>query len=146
MKDKRNKKLVLVLAIVTALFLAISLYLLYFQIIKAEKLNKDPKNARNFEDNAYAERGKILDKNGKLLAYSEKNEDGKTYTRKYSYNYLYSNITGYSDPNLGKIGIEASLNRELANVSKKEDLFTRIDSLVSETNASDIYLTIENVT
>ncbi|WP_297377015.1 penicillin-binding protein 2 [uncultured Helcococcus sp.] len=144
MKDKRNKKLVVVLAIVTALFLAISLYLLYFQIFKADKLNKDPRNARNFEDNAYAERGKILDKNGKLLAYSEKNEDGKTYTRKYSYNYLYSNITGYSDPNLGKIGIEASLNRELANVSKKEDLFTRIDSLVSETNASDVYLTIEN--
>lgn len=144
MKDKRDKKLILVLIIVTALFLAISLYLLYFQIIKADKLNKDPRNARNFEDDVYAKRGSILDSNGKVLAYSDLNDDKKTYTRKYTYNYLYSNITGYSDPNLGKMGIEAYRNKDLANISKKDDIFTRLDSLVSETNASDVYLTIEN--
>lgn len=55
----------------------------------------------------------------------------------YKYNY-------YSNSRLGKMGIEAYHNKELVNKTDNEDIFTKLDSLVSQTNTADLYLTIDD--
>lgn len=140
--DSKNKRLIVLMSVVTGLFLIIVFYLVYFEIFKAEKLNEDIRNARNFFDDSKIDRGSIFDKNGKLLAES-KEIDGE-FLRKYSYDYIYSNIIGYSNSKLGKSNIEASYNQELLNITDNSDIFTKLDNLVNDSETSDIYLTIED--
>lgn len=142
MNKNKNKKLIFLLSAFTFLFLLVALYLVYFQLTKASSLNEDPRNARNFADDSQVARGTIYDVNGNTIAYSEK--EGDNYVRKYTCNYLYSNIVGYSDPKLGKMGIEAYHNADLLNITDNKDLFTKIDSLVDDTEVSDLYLTLDN--
>ncbi|MDO4604775.1 MAG: penicillin-binding transpeptidase domain-containing protein [Helcococcus sp.] len=142
MKNSKNKKLVFLLYTIIALFLGISLYLVYFQLFKANPLNNDSRNARNFIDENIVKRGTIYDKNGLALAYSEKVDD--SYERINRYNYMYSNIIGYNSNKYGKSGIEASYNSDLLNINKNKDFFTKIDSLIKPDNGNDIYLTIDD--
>lgn len=122
------------------LFLTITLYLIYFQLFKAKALKNDYRNARNSIDESKVKRGNIFDKNGLVLAYSEKTEDG--YVRKNKYDYMYSTIIGYSSKKYGKTGIEATYNADLLNINKNKDIFTKIDGLIKPDNGNDVYLTI----
>lgn len=142
MKNTKNKKLVFLIYTIISLFLAISLYLVYFQLFKAYALNNDFRNARNFIDENIVKRGTIYDKNGFELAYSEKVDD--SYQRINRYNYMYSSIIGYNSSKYGKSGIEASYNSDLLNINKNKDFFTKIDSLIKPDDGNDVYLTIDN--
>lgn len=142
MKQSKNKKLIILLTIITGLFLIVALYLVYFQLFKAQDLNTNPKNARNFADESLVKRGDIYDRDGNVLATSVKTEDG--YERRYTYSYMYSNIIGYSDKNLGKSAIEAYHNSDLLNIADNKDIFTQIDSIVDDSESADLYLTIDD--
>lgn len=142
MKVSKNRKLILLLGIITLLFLLVVFYLVYFQLFKANYLNNDIRNARNYSDESNVKRGNIYDKNGTLLTYSEKVND--TYKRFNEYNHIYSNIIGYSHNRLGKSNIEAYYNRDLLNITNNADIFTRLDSIVDDSAKSDLYLTIDN--
>lgn len=142
MKEAKNKKLIFLLGIITLLFLLIVFYLVYFQLFKADALNNDIRNARNYSDESNIKRGNIYDKNGKLLAYSEKVNE--SYKRFNEYNHIYSNIIGYSHNRLGKSNIEAYYNQDLLNITNNMDIFTRLDAIVDDSKSNDVYLTIDN--
>ena len=87
-------------------------YLVYFTIVRAKTFVNSPYNQRQ---NAFAEnviRGYITDRNGNVLARTDVAEDG-TETRVYPYGSVFSHVIGYSDPQLGKTGIESVENFEL---------------------------------
>ena len=94
------------------LFIALMGYLVYFTIVRAKTFVNSPYNQRQ---NAFAEnviRGDITDRNGNVLARTDVAEDG-TETRVYPYGSVFSHVIGYSDPQLGKTGIESVENFEL---------------------------------
>ena len=76
----------------------------YFQIFKAEKIKDNSYNKRLWINEKSTLRGSILDRNGKVLAFSEK--QGESYERHYNYGRLYSHIIGYSYREYGKTGLE----------------------------------------
>lgn len=142
MNNSKNRKIVFLLYTIIGLFLAVSLYLVYFQLFKSNDLNNDSRNARNFIDESTIKRGTIYDKNGLELAYSEKVDD--SYQRINRYNYMYSSVIGYNSSKYGKSGIEASYNTDLLNINNNKDFFTKIDSLIKPVDGNDVYLTIDD--
>lgn len=85
-------------------------YIAYFNVVKSRDIIRSPYNARQ---DLYAKRvvrGKILDKNGNVLAQSNVAEDGSE-TREYPYGNMFSHVVGYSVQ--GKAGLESVENFEL---------------------------------
>ena len=85
-------------------------YIVYFQVVRSRDIIRSPYNARQ---DSYADRvvrGKILDKDGNVLAESIQNPDG-TETREYPYGNMFAHVVGYSVQ--GKAGLESVENFEL---------------------------------
>ncbi len=144
MNNNRKKKLFVVLILLLISFLAIVLYMTYFQIFKAEFYANHKFNARNWVDESRVMRGEILDRKGNTLAYSQKEKD-KGIKRYYTYDYLYSPIIGYSSKELGNTGIEQSFNRELLNITTNSDFITRLEGIYKQSDkGKDVYLTIDS--
>ena len=108
----RNREFAWITYLFVILFIALMGYLVYFTIVRAKTFVNSPYNQRQ---NAFAEnviRGYITDRNGNVLARTDVAEDG-TETRVYPYGSVFSHVIGYSDPQLGKTGIESVENFEL---------------------------------
>lgn len=85
-------------------------YITYFQVARSRDIIRSPYNARQ---DSYADRvvrGKILDKEGNVLAQTNVSEDG-TETREYPYGNMFAHVVGYSVQ--GKSGLETVENFEL---------------------------------
>lgn len=92
------------------LFLVMMGYLCYFNVVKSRDMIRNSHNARLDSLAERVVRGKILDKNGKVLAQTTTSEDG-TETREYPYGNMFAHVVGYSDK--GKSGLESEMNFEL---------------------------------
>lgn len=94
------------------LFMALMVYLVYFNVFEAKKIVNSPYNERqdNFADRVV--RGKITDRNGNVLAQTQIAEDGSE-TREYPYGSLFAHVIGYSSSQFGKTGLESMANFEL---------------------------------
>lgn len=93
-----------------ALFIVMMGYISYFNIVRSRDIIRNPHNGRQ---DSYADRvvrGKILDRNGKILAQTNVAEDG-TETREYPYGSMFAHVVGYTSQ--GKTGIESLANFEL---------------------------------
>lgn len=106
-----NKKIICVLIVVSALFLALLTYLLYFNMFESEKVATNPYNRRQWDEERYIIRGKVYDKNGLLLAETVGDDDD--IRRVYSQGRLYSHIIGYCSQVYGKSLLEREFDREL---------------------------------
>ena len=85
-------------------------YVTYFQVARSRDIIRSPYNARQ---DSYADRvvrGKILDKDGNVLAKTNVSDDG-TETREYPYGNMFAHVVGYSVQ--GKSGLESVENFEL---------------------------------
>lgn len=143
MKDTINRKLIILLSVITSLFLIIALYLIYFELTKANFYNAHSFNQRNYVDENTYKRGSIYDTNGKLLTESVKTEDGNK--RINTYNFIFSPIIGYSNNRFGKTGIESSMNSQLLNIIRNQDVFDKIENIAKDSqHGSDVYLTIDS--
>lgn len=94
------------------LFLALMVYIVYFNVVRAREIVNSPYNER--QDN-FAERvvrGNITDRNGNVLAETEVGEDG-TESRYYPYGSLFAHVVGYSNSDAGKTGLESAENFNL---------------------------------
>ena len=80
---KKNMNFKIVFFAFSSLFLIIITYLIYFLVFKSSYYENHQLNPRVFQDRNKYLRGKILDRNGDVLAYSER--DGKNQKRFYNY-------------------------------------------------------------
>lgn len=140
MKRDNRKRVTFLLIGLSTLFLAICLYLVYFQLFQAPKLVANEYNPRNNVDETRLARGRFLDRKGEVLAYSEMEDTG--YVRKYPYPRTYYPILGYTSTRYGKTGLERVYNTDLLNL-KDSGLLGRLQEAV-EGQGRDLRLTIDH--
>lgn len=85
-------------------------YIGYFTLVTSQEIIKSPYNPRLDSMADRVVRGKILDRNGNVLAETENTEDGSEY-RYYPYGDIFAHVVGYSVQ--GKSGLESTANFEL---------------------------------
>ncbi len=126
--------------IYTFLFVLLIGYLCKISVSDSKDFITNSYNPRLSRSSQYIKRGDILDKNGQVLAYSQKDENG-VYHRYYNDSPIFSNITGYTSK--GKTGVEAKYNFMLETVSS--ELIQRIKDAFAGTEISgdDVVLTID---
>lgn len=109
-KRARNKEFARVTYVFVALFIVMMGYISYFNMVRGREIVRSPYNARqdSFADRVV--RGKILDRNGQVIAQTNVSEDG-TETREYPYGNMFAHVAGYTAQ--GKTGIESLANFEL---------------------------------
>ena len=109
-KRIRNKEFARVTYLFVSLFLFMLGYMVYFNVVRSKDIINSPYNVRQdtFADRVV--RGKILDKNGNVLAQTNVAEDGSE-TRAYPYGNVYAHVVGYATQ--GKAGIESVNNFDL---------------------------------
>ena len=89
----------------SVLFLLVSLGVGYWQIVRADELSSDGYNPRLYSEAAKRERGKIVDRDGTVIAHTE-NQNG-TLRRVYA-SPLYEPFIGYATLAFGAAGLEAT--------------------------------------
>ncbi len=100
------------------LFVSLALRLGYLEIQIFPTIRTHPRNTRAVLRELSFERGKILERNGKVIAESLQNKRG-SYQRRYPYKKLFLHPVGYFDPQLGFSGLEKELNDYLGTQSQK---------------------------
>lgn len=93
-----------------ALFIGMMGYIAYFNVVKGTEVVRSPYNARQDSFAERITRGKILDRNGNVLAQTSVAEDGSE-TREYPYGNMFAHVVGYTAQ--GKTGIESLANFDL---------------------------------
>lgn len=141
--DKEIKRMVRIFSVICIMFIVLIVYLSYFQIFEASSIKNNSYNKRLWIDEENILRGEILDRNGKILAYSEKTENGTK--RHYNYANLYSHIIGYSYREYGKAGLESSYNKELLNL-KDDNTIDELKKIISKPSGegNTLKLTIDH--
>lgn len=127
---------------VVIVFIGISLYLVAFQLFKAGELATHARNSRNWIDESGIERGKIIDRNGEVLAYSQMQEDGRS-KRFSEYPHSFAHLIGYSTQEHGKSGLESAYNGQLLGLQEDDLLGTVRDVLGKKGKGNDLHLSID---
>jgi peptidoglycan glycosyltransferase len=110
-------------------FVGLMLMLGYWQVVAAPGLNDEPDNPQALQREREVDRGRILSADGKVLAGSRavRVRGQRIYERVYPQGDLASQVIGYSSPEQGKTGVEASWNRWLAGSYGTEPLLQRLN-------------------
>ncbi len=141
-RDIETKRTITVLIGLSSLLILLVVYISYFQIFKSEEIRNSSYNKRLWLNEENVLRGSILDRNGEVISYSEK--DGEENKRYYPYDNLYSHIIGYSYRQYGKAGLEKEYNNELLDINVNNG-FNEIKNLVLPTSVgNDLKLTISH--
>lgn len=130
------------LIMVVIVFVGISLYLVGFQLFQAKELAEHARNSRNWVDETGIERGKIIDRSGEVLAYSERLEGEDRWRRISEYSYSMAHLVGYSTQEHGKSGIESAYNGQLLGLQDDDLLGTVRDVLGKKGKGNDVELTV----
>ena len=139
---KETKRTIFVLIGFCLLFVGLIVYISYFQVFRAAKIKDNSYNKRLWINERSTLRGSIIDRNDKILAYSD--GQGENYERYYNYGRLYSHIIGYSYREYGKTGLELKYNDTLLDISEN-DAINEIKNLVNPKKiGNDIKLTIDH--
>lgn len=140
--NKETKRIIIVLVGLCLLFVSLIVYISYIQVFQSDKLKSNSYNKRLWINEESILRGSILDRNGKVLAYSE--EKDNLFKRYYPYGRLYSHVIGYSYREYGKTGLELQYNNTLLNINENAAI-NEIKNLVSPTTEGNtIKLTIDH--
>lgn len=134
------KSVKIIFLMFSILFFIIFSSLVYFLVFKSGYYANHELNRRTYENKNKFIRGRILDINGEILAYSQKN--GNSQKRIYNYGEKFLHPIGYFDEKYGMSGIESNMDEYLreprgliGNLSK----FLKNDSQLL---GSDIKLTL----
>lgn len=109
-KKSINKEFARVTYLFVGLFLVMMGYIVYFNVVRSKEIINSPYNVRLDSMAERVVRGKILDKDGNVLAETNVAEDGSE-TRYYPYGDVYAHVVGYDSK--GKSGLESANNFEL---------------------------------
>jgi peptidoglycan glycosyltransferase len=108
-----------------ALFVALFAQLNYVQVVRADKLNNDPRNTRNATRDFARARGFIQTADGAVVAKSVASDDVFKRQRQYPEGELFAHLTGYFSFTFGQEGLERTYNDELAG----RDLSVRLNRI-----------------
>ncbi|HEX2171923.1 MAG TPA: penicillin-binding transpeptidase domain-containing protein [Dehalococcoidia bacterium] len=123
-------------------FVAVSIGLVYWQVIRAAELTDRPDNIRRIRAMRRNRRGAILDRRGRPLVTSEVSDNGLV-KRIYHYPML-SPVTGYYSFRYGQTGIEGALDDYLTGRFAADPLDPFRQRLLRETPVgADVTLTID---
>ena len=138
--DASNRSIMCLAYAVTAVFLAMILYLGWFVQAEAPKVIGNTYNPRVDLLAKRVVRGKIRTADGTVLAETEMAEDG-TETRSYAYGSLYAPVTGYMQK--GKTGVESLANFYL--LSSHVNLIEKLQKelLGQKNTGDDVWLTVD---
>lgn len=114
MSDKEKQRILVLLGGISILLIALMVYLTYFMIFEGETYRTSSQNRRNTIEASNVHRGAFYDTNGQVLAQTIENSDGNK-MRSYNYPEIYSHIIGYTYPDLGKAGLELTMDDYLTN-------------------------------
>ncbi len=129
-------------AVLLAGFLLVGLTAGYWQVIRAPELLSRADNPRLVIAEQRVQRGRLLDRNGVVLAYDEVDEDGLT-RRIYSYPELV-HVTGFYSLRYGVSNIEAAYDDVLRGLSGRPALQAVVDGLLHRPQVGfDVMLTID---
>ena len=122
-------------------FLVVALGLGYWQVVAADDVLRRPTNPRLIEEERRILRGRILDRNGEVLASSQR--VGELAQRSYTYPPL-AHVTGYASTKYGKSGVEDAYDSYLRGdrtADPRQGLRNKL--LRGEQQGSDVTLTID---
>ncbi|MCX7832542.1 MAG: penicillin-binding protein 2 [Actinobacteria bacterium] len=94
------------------LFAVLIIRLFQVSVLESEKLSNDPHNKREILLTSKVARGKIISRDGEILAYSAKTDRG--YKRIYPYGEKFAHLTGYFSQRYGASFSEAYFNDVLS--------------------------------
>lgn len=97
------------------LFVALAAQLSYLQLVRAERLEHDPRNVRNFLRDINRARGPIVTAEGEVVAFSEPLPDGGDFEfqRRYPLGERFAHVSGYQSVVFGNTAAENFYNDEL---------------------------------
>ncbi len=126
------------------LFLALTIGLVYWQVAIASQVTANQYNLRQCLPESAGKRGRILDRNGVVLAESTTTFAGCSYERHYTDPSLAPLIGYYAGPNYSSTGIEQQFNDILNGSGQGETMQQDLNRLLHRTTVgNDIYLTID---
>lgn len=138
-----NRNIVKIAGLVLAAFFIIIGYQTYLQVVHAGYLLNHPRNRRLQLLEEAVVRGRILDRQGQVLAETVSGSNGKY--RRYPYGQLVSGITGYVSARYGRWGLESTYNKTLLGL--KGDLtgddFWSMQRVGTGEKGNDIVLSID---
>lgn len=141
----KDKKISIVLLFISALFLALIVYLTGIEVFNRDEYSSSNLNSRALIKESSVIRGTIYDREGEILARSKM--EGDTQSRHYPHKALYSHIIGYSSKTYGKSFLEKSYNSRLLGddgISAVFNIGNIIKGEMSEGNS--LHLTIDHPT
>ena len=109
-KKVRNRAYVRMAYLFSAMFLSLVGYLVYFNVVLIDDINRNPNNSKGDAQEAYVIRGTIYSSDGEVLAGTNVDEEGNE-TRVYPWSNVFAHIVGYTVN--GKSGLEAIYNNDL---------------------------------
>lgn len=127
-----NKELKRLSIVVLFMFLALFTSSSIIQVVAADSLREDQRNARTLYASYSAERGPIL-VDGVAIAESVPVDDEYKFQRTYPAGELYSAVTGYFTLNQGNTGLEGALNSYLSGTSNSQ-FFDQINAIITGQN------------
>jgi peptidoglycan glycosyltransferase len=128
-----NKNINNIFIVIIILFAAISVNLIYAQLINPQEILGHPENLRYILEEAKEPRGDIYSKDGALLAQSRR--EGQFYLRYYPYGVIFEPMLGFFNQKYGKSGMELALDNFISH-KKWPGLIGTISRLISM-NLSD---------
>lgn len=140
-----NKELKRISTVVLLMFITLFVSSSVIQVVAADGLKADGRNARTLYASYSAERGPIL-VDGQPIAYSSPVDDEFKFQRVYTNGPLYAPVTGYLTLNQGNTGLESELNSFLSGTSNNQ-FFDQINAIITGQNpkGASVELTIDPV-
>lgn len=138
-----NRNIAKIAGLILAAFIVIIGYQTYLQVFHSGYLLNHPRNRRLQLLEEAVQRGRILDRNGNILAETV-NAAGSKH-RRYPYGPLAAGITGYVSKRYGQWGLEAAYNETLLGLDKDilGDDFWAIQRVGTNKKGNDIVLSID---
>jgi peptidoglycan glycosyltransferase len=131
-----------VLNLILALFLLVALWLGYWGVVRAPELSAREDNPRRVEAERRLQRGRVLDRDGAPLAWSEVDDDGHV-ERRYAGDWL-AHVVGYYSLRHGVGGVEAARDAYLRGEANRTAWEAWRDSLLHRPQlGQEVVLTLD---
>ncbi len=139
---KYNGKIISVMVVICAMFLALAMYLTAFSLFEGHEVADNKYNKRIREREERILRGTIFDRRGEILAYSTIENEHQI--RHYPFKERYAHVIGYNSITYDKSALESSFNDILTKTDPLEDISQFFSLEKKRAKGSNIYLTIDN--